>query len=420
MIVRCGKEFFFHEPAPSDNIKGQCVVDGMPRPNVITHDSQESFHNSESLPDKRPNVASTAENLPEVTKEATTTSDSVFSKYGISSETANILGACNFPNTGTFHQPMDKKVFKLNVPVDFYSLPHRSGYDGRRQFSDEWTHVLNRAMACVNPYCVWVFKGHYIKKAESRKSSPFFTCSASCKIKGCKCSVKIAIKSAGDSYADASFAGDIVHAIGSTAARQLRGKVRQEIMDHFEKNPNIPPSNVYRDKFSSIPAKQFESGNRNAAATKKVFQNIKSEATKHNNTIKGMHAALLALQKKYRIEDEQEALSLGQGYRRLFGYIHTIEITNDEIKISLFTEGTVRIFHQLCRKDILYIGAAGSFVNKAKSFKRTFNYCLALRHPLGKAPPLPLLEFISSSHTTDAVRSMLLYFREKENLIFGS
>ena len=142
--------------------------------------------------------------------------------------------------------------------------------------------------------------------------------------------------------------------------------------------------------------------------------------TKHNNTIKGMYAALLALQKKFRLEDEQEALSLGQGYRRIFGYIHTIEITNDEIKISLFTEGTVRIFHQLCRKDILYIDATGSFVNKAKSFKRIFNYCLALRHPLRKAPPLPLLEFISSSHTTDAVGSMLLYFREKENFIFGS
>ena len=406
VIVRCGKEFFFHESAPSDNMRGQRVLDGVPRPDVIMHDSQESFHNSE--------------NLPEVSNNATSTADGVFSKYGISSETANILGACNFPNTGTFHQPMDKKVFKLNVPVDFYSIPHRLGYDGRRQFTDEWTHILNTAIACVNPYCVWVFKGHYIKKAGSRKSSPFFTCSAFCKIKGCRCSVKIAIKNAGDSYADASFAGDIVHAIGSTGARQLRGKLRQEITDHFKKNPNIPPSNVYRDKLSSIPAKQFESGNRNAAASKKVFQNIKSEATKHNNTIKGMYAALLALQKKFRLEDEQEALSLGQGYRRIFGYIHTIEITNDEIKISLFTEGTVRIFHQLCRKDILYIDATGSFVNKAKSFKRIFNYCLALRHPLGKAPPLPLLEFISSSHTTDAVRSMLLYFREKENLIFGS
>eukprot|EP00112_Aurelia_sp_Birch-Aquarium-sp1_P020247 Seg5179.4 transcript_id=Seg5179.4/GoldUCD/mRNA.D3Y31 product="hypothetical protein" protein_id=Seg5179.4/GoldUCD/D3Y31 len=203
------------------------------------------------------------------------------------------------------------------MSVEFYSIPHKAGYDRRRQLTDVWTHVFNKAMACVNPCCTWVFKGHYIKQAGSKKSSPFFTCSAYCKIKGCRCSVKIAIKRAGDSYADASFAGDISHATGSTAARQVRGQLRQEIMDCFEKNPNLPPSNVYREKLSSIPAKQFESGNRNAAATKKVFQNIKSEATEHNSTIKGMHASLFALQKKYRLEDEQEVISLGQGYRRL-------------------------------------------------------------------------------------------------------
>ena len=136
-------------------------------------------------------------------------------------------------------------------------------------------------------------------------------------------------------------------------------------------------------------------------------------------TSTAFHRNLLIVQKDIKDEDEQAALSLNQEYRRFFVYVQMINTTHNEIKITLFNEGMVRIFHQLAMKDIVYFDATGSLVAKVPNFKKIFNYCIAVRHPFSKAPPLPVLECISSSHNSDSVRSMIVNFREKENILFG-
>ena len=201
-----------------------------------------------------------------------------------------------------------------------------------RQFTGEWTILVNEMLKKVNPYCVWIFKGHYIKSENSRKTSPFFRCEAKCKIPCCTSKIKVLVVNEGDSKAKIIQSGRVNHPTGSTAARQIKGKTRQQIKENITKDINVAPSKLYRDRLLEIPHDVYASGNRNRSASKKVFQNMKSEVKCGLNDLNNIHKGLLDMQIKMKAEDEQEALSLNYGFRRLFGYIQQISISCDEIK----------------------------------------------------------------------------------------
>ena len=62
----------------------------------------------------------------------------------------------------------------------------------------------------------------------------------------------------------------------------------------------------------------------------------------------------MTLQEELKNKDKQEAFSLCHKFRRMFGYIQDFSITKDHIKVLLFDESMIRIFHQIFPKDILY------------------------------------------------------------------
>ena len=128
----------------------------------------------------------------------------------------------------------------------------------------------------------------------------------------------------------------------------------------------------------------------------------------------------MALRKELKNKDEQEVLSLCHKFRRMFGYIHDFSITNDHIKVLLFDESMIRIYHQIIHKDNLYIDCSGYLVSQIHNISRIFNYCIAIRHPISKAPALPVFECIASTQTTESVWSMQVQFKSKEKFIFGN
>ena len=162
------------------------------------------------------------------------------------------------------------------------------------------------------------------------------------------------------------------------------------------------------------------SGNRNDYGTNKVHQNIKNEVKKQKTSLTNIHSDLMTLQEELKDKDEQEALSLCHDFRRMFGYIQDFSITNDHTKVLLFDEGMIQIYHQIVPKDILYIDCSNYLVSQIHNISRIFNNCIAIRHPISKAPALPVFECIALTHTTDSVRSMLVHFKSKENFIFGN
>ena len=111
-------------------------------------------------------------------------------------------------------------------------------------------------------------------------------------------------------------------------------------------------------------------------------------------------------------------MSLCYDFRRMFGYIQDFNIRNSHIKVLLFDEGMIKMYHQIVPKDILYIDCSSYLVSQIHRISRIFDYCIAISLPISKVPALPVFQCIASTHTTVSVRSMLVHFISKENFIF--
>ena len=147
------------------------------------------------------------------------------------------------------------------------------------------------------------------------------------------------------------------------------------------------------------------SGNRNDCGTNKLHQNMKNEVKKQKISLTNIHCDLMTTLEELKNKDEQEALYFCHDFR-MFGYIQDFSITNDHIIVLLFDEGMIRIYHQIVPKDILYIDGSGYLVSQIHNISRIFNYCIAIRHPISKAPALSVLECIASTLTAGSEKPL--------------
>ena len=100
----------------------------------------------------------------------------------------------------------------------------------------------------INCYCVWVLKKHYLRKSPSRKSSPYFRCSATCKVERCNSKVKITINEKSHPFGKSVFLGNVNHKTGALALRQIKGEKRNLERQTYKNNRNIPPSKIFKEK----------------------------------------------------------------------------------------------------------------------------------------------------------------------------
>jgi hypothetical protein len=106
-------------------------------------------------------------------------------------------------------------------------------------------------------------------------------------------------------------------------------------------------------------------------------------------------------------------------WRKLFGYIQHFNLTNN-INLVLFNEASVRVYHELAKYDIVYIDATGKLFSAEglRDRGRLLYYAMVVRHPYAKYPPIPIVEYITSCHTTDSIRVMLRTLKEKEKEVY--
>ena len=85
----------------------------------------------------------------------------------------------------------------------------------------------------------------------------------------------------------------------------------------------------------------------------------------------------------------------------------------------MFTESTIRLYHKLCQKDIVYIDATGRVTLESKDYKRILLYPSCVRDPHSKTPPLPIAQYLSSNHNVESITSFFMILQEKEKNIFN-
>ena len=129
---------------------------------------------------------------------------------------------------------------------------------------------------------------------------------------------------------------------------------------------------------------------------------------------------ILKLQ-EYIIKDEEKQFNATSS----FGYIQYPSISNGGLRLSLFDEGLVRLYHLLAPVLTLYFDASSSFISplpwiRNKDGKTMRIYALTTHHPSGNAPSLALFEHITSEHNILSFRQPFLTFKKTELKLFGN
>ena len=135
------------------------------------------------------------------------------------------------------------------------------------------------------------------------------------------------------------------------------------------------------------------------------MKRIKEEANKKHQSDSDLAKSLSELQVIISNDDEKNAVKLGQTWKKFFGYIQMCNIKPD-LNIALFDEASVRLYHELSARDIIYIDATGNLFATEKSYMRLLYYAMVLRNPCPQNTPIPIVEYISRRHTAESIGLM--------------
>ena len=115
-------------------------------------------------------------------------------------------------------------------------------------------------------------------------------------------------------------------------------------------------------------------------------------------------------QEKLKKNDETGCLAKGLAFRKIFGFMQSITFTQTELKVVLFNESSVRLYHDLSKKKSLE-DVTGSIVRKINNFKKIFLYAITIRHPFGKTFPLSGALYFTGNHIIESVRYFIMCLR---------
>ena len=93
-------------------------------------------------------------------------------------------------------------------------------------------------------------------------------------------------------------------------------------------------------------------------------------------------------------------------------------ISPKEVNIALFTEGSLRWYHESCKRDYIFTDATGGLFSKISGYKQLLFYTLVVRHPFPGNPSIPVAEYITSSHTAESFGLFLSTLRQAEKDVY--
>ena len=343
----------------------------------------------------------------------------LFSSVGISHETAEALAECRLPKKRVCNKMLDGTKHEIPVPIQWKTLPIVQQKD-YRAYGGEYATLFRECLKPINPYCCFTVKANYVKKVDSRKkSSPFYKGTGRCSVPSCGVAVEVLLNSDLDDFLLVKFKGNVKHDITKPKSFQIRGKEREKEKNKYRDNIKTNPNDRYIKLLKSVPPESFAYGNRDGAGTLKTHQNIKAEVMREMNSFEFLHKRLLDLQKDLIDKDSKKALESGASFRKIFGFLQSFSSTNSELRIILYHEKEIRLFHDLCKKDIVYLDATGNIITEIKPYKTVYMYAIGLRHPFGDTFPLPTGMYITNDHGAESVRYFLMKLREAEKLLYG-
>ena len=165
-------------------------------------------------------------------------------------------------------------------------------------FGHNYTNYFDSIFKKYN-MCSFRFTRNFIRREDCRKRrAPKFTVKAHCQMKDCP--VKATIQqlvnrnNTFEDFLTITFRGNIFHQPGDFQWRRIIDKEKKDLYKAFQKNLNLKPSNVYKDKLGERHDDQYTYFNRTETGNNvSTFQNIASRARKEIANIKNINEEVL-------------------------------------------------------------------------------------------------------------------------------
>lgn len=337
---------------------------------------------------------------------------------GLSHDTLSTLARADVPKSGVIVTPLQDAVFRLTME-EWNSILPAPRKSGGHAFSGNWTDILSKKLKESNPSCSFTFKYNRIKADPVKRSGPYFLGKAIC-----KCSVQATITIPHGKENDRKFCvtydGDSRHSLDSELSRPISSKKRDELKS---KLVNVKPSTFFHQSLNAMSPQSFLAGNQDDFGTLPALRKMRSEARNPpaSSSVTGSNSKLMQLAEKMRKSDMEDARSISASHfsrRSLFGFIQEIHI--EPMRLLLWNEAGIRLWHDLCGTQRTFWDATGSLVKKSPGQeRRILNYFLLVEHPVTSEPPLMVAEMISNDHSMSSLQYFLSRFRYSEAQIFG-
>lgn len=270
----------------------------------------------------------------------------------------------------------------------------------------EWTVIFDGYIWQSNPYCVFMYKGHYFTRAKKAltKEDFFMSFDACCQFSTCPCKYHATLQYGGCLNID--YTGNLIHLKEELHSRPIRD-VRRRQMQALT-SLGVTPGSLYLQQLSKMSNEEKEAGNRNnVGSSPSVIRKISSEGNiklrRDDNLEKSLHILKQELsQKIFPVE-------------QIPGYLQ--EISVDPLRLICFTAGGIATYHHFASTMPLSWDATGSIVVNRQ--KRTFYYELTMSNIKRGGPSLPITVMLSESHSTMDIVHWINCFIEKYKQVYG-
>ncbi|KAL2081754.1 hypothetical protein ACEWY4_023607 [Coilia grayii] len=268
-----------------------------------------------------------------------------------------------------------------------------------------WEGVIVEKLKISNPYYVIMFRNHSFSIAKTRKRhTPFLTINGYCAHNSCEMKVKITMTEVQALECNVLYKGKILHAADKLLARPFRAQERATLAESLQQSAY----NLYNNLLGTAYPKSLAAQNRSAIGTNpSVLRKIKWEQSfiDRNEVV-----SLQMLKEKLYQNDLNN--------RHIKGFIQLIQVS--PLKVICFTEGGIRLWHDMVKTTCAYWDATGGFVDSKLTQKRILFYEIVLSTPSAPFLSTPIACMITEQHTQNSLEHFLRTVREYEMKVFGT
>lgn len=282
----------------------------------------------------------------------------------ISKSTVNILSGSNEAESTDvfFIKTVPKRASFAISESEWCRLLERR--KGRCLPSGEWQQCFLGELKKLNPYCVFMFKYHYLN-LQGRSHRHFYT-RGYCKFQDCNLTVEISMSR--DCKCIVQMGGRVQHSKCESHSRPIKGSDRRNVRNAF--SMGVRPMKLYLRRLASKPDHVIQSGNRDDCGNSlHVMQKISSEARSCDRDSMDELRSLIS-----KMEIQRNKINSGG---TVPGFIQQKSV--HPLYIICFTEAGIRVWHDLCKRDVVFWDATGGCIHRTGSKKLMFYYELSVR-----------------------------------------